>query len=149
LDRVHLGNLLARDFAGKTFHSAADNCGFESPAGVGRQRLAGGKRLPGDAVEFALALLDDYQDCVCHDLGLRCPVSGLRISSRFSEDVTLNLKNHSSVRFRRMLKPVIINTSPSSASSPMMEINSPCRPTLNADGKKRPPANLPPAPPAR
>src|SRR5580698_10006215 len=59
-DVVDLRDLLGGNFGGQGGHAGADHDGFESPAGGGGYGLAGGNRLPGDAVEFAFALFDDY-----------------------------------------------------------------------------------------
>jgi hypothetical protein len=59
LDRVDLEDLLSGNFVGKIRHAVANDCGFECPTGVGRERLPGGERLPGDAVQFTFALFND------------------------------------------------------------------------------------------
>ena len=50
LDGIDFRDLLARDFVGEGRDSASGDRGFESPAGFGRQSLAGSESLPGDAV---------------------------------------------------------------------------------------------------
>ena len=59
-DGVDLADLLGGNFGGEGGGAASDHGGFESPAGSGGDGLTGGDGLPGDAVEFAFALFDDY-----------------------------------------------------------------------------------------
>ena len=66
LDGVDLRDFLGSDFGGEGGTPAAHDGGFESPAGGGGDGLAGGDGFPGDAIEFAFALFDDYQNRIGH-----------------------------------------------------------------------------------
>ena len=48
----------------------ADHRGFERPAGGGGNGLSGGDGFPGDAIQFAFALFDDYEDRIGHKVSL-------------------------------------------------------------------------------
>ena len=65
-DRIDLRDFLGRDFGGEGRRVCPDDGGFESPAGGRGDGLSGGDRLPGDAVQFAFALFDDYEDGIGH-----------------------------------------------------------------------------------
>ena len=85
LDGVDFRDLLARDFVGEVRDSAADDGGFERPAGFGGQGLPGGEGLPGDAVQFAFTLFDDDQDRIRHDLRLGLQVRTLDFKNQFPD----------------------------------------------------------------
>jgi hypothetical protein len=59
-DRIDLRDFLCGDFGGEGLCVASDDGSFKSPAGGGGDSLPGRYGFPGDSVEFAFALFDDY-----------------------------------------------------------------------------------------
>src|SRR5205807_6299400 len=66
VNRIDLRQFLAGDFVGDTADAAAEHCGLHRPSGLCGDALGGSYGLPGNPVQLAFTLFNNYEDCVCH-----------------------------------------------------------------------------------
>src|SRR3979490_63693 len=82
LDVIDFGDFLPRYLARDGSYARAHHRRFQRPSSLSGDRLPGRNRLPGDAVQFSFALLNNYKNSV-HKKVLSSRFSVL--SSQFSE----------------------------------------------------------------
>jgi len=66
LDVIYFGDLFRCHFGRNPGYAGTHDCGFQRPASVSGDGLAGGNCFPGDAIQLSFALFNNHENIVNH-----------------------------------------------------------------------------------